>query len=359
MSGACAPCLRRAWLLALLSGHLEPVRAQIGELLVLSDRQLIAAVGGRRRRELERRLARARPEPALLAAREAGLELICRCDAAYPSRLSELPAPPAVLHVAGGVERFLAAVADEPLAIVGARRASSYGLETARSLARGLAVARLTVVSGMALGIDSAVHEGALSAKGIGVAVLPGPADQPYPRSRRRLHRQLVRTGAVVSELPPNTRVRRWMFIARNRIIAALSAATVVVEAGTQSGTLVTAAVARDLGRPVGAVPGRITTTQAAGTNGLLADGAFVVRGAQDVLDALYGVGVRAAVTEERPALADDAREVLRALAAGTDSADALTAAGVASGRTLPTLAWLELSGYIRREPGGKFAVIP
>jgi len=149
------------------------------------------------------------------------------------------------------------------------------------------------------------------------------------------------------------------MFIARNRIIAALSAATVVVEAAAGSGALVTAAFARRLGREVGAVPGRVTTPQAAGTNALLAGGARVVRGPQDVLDAVYGVGVRTVATEPRPDLSAEAAELLRAVAGGLDNADAVTAAEIAPGRALATLAWLELAGYIRREPGGRFAVIP
>lgn len=351
---ACGACLRRAWLLRVLAGHLDAVRGDIHEVLTLSDHELIAAVGGRRRRELDRRLARHRVEPALEEAREANLQLICRCHESYPGRLHELRAPPAVLHIAGERERFLAAVADEPVAIVGTRRASSYGLESARSLGRGLSAAGVTVISGMAAGVDSAAHEGALSAEGPSIAVLPGPAGDPYPRSHRALHGRLIRAGAAVSELPPDTPVRRWMFIARNRVIAALSAATVVVEAATGSGALVTAAVASGLGRPVGAVPGRITAPQAVGPNALLADGAFVVRGAQDVLDAVYGFGVRSVASEPRPELTPDAREVLHAVASGADGAGAL-----APGRTLAALAWLELAGYLRREPGGRFAVVP
>jgi DNA processing protein len=359
MSRACRPCLNRAWLLGALSGHLEAVRSQIGEVLSLGDHELIAAVAGRRRRELERRFAKVRSGPMPTAMRAPGLETICRCNAGYPSRLRELPAPPAVLYVAGGLERFLAAVADEPVAVVGARHASSYGVEVAGSLGRGLAAAELTVVSGMAVGIDSSAHEGALSADGVSVAVLPGSADDRYPRSRRRLYRHLIDTGAAVSEVPPQTSVRRWMFIARNRIIAALSAAMVVVEAGDRSGALVTAAVGRALGRPVGAVPGRVTSVQAAGTNALLADGAFMVRGAQDVLDAVFGAGVRSAASADRPPLTAEARDVLDAVAAGSDSADALAGESIPPGRTLATLGWLELSGYIRRQPGGRFAVIP
>jgi DNA processing protein len=359
MTPACAGCLRRAALLSLLSGHLDTARAEIGEVLALEDRELIAAVGGRRRRELRRCHARARPEVMLEAAREAGVEVICRCQPAYPARLNELSAAPAVLYVAGGMERFLEAVAEEPVAVVGARRASGYGLEVARALGRGLAAARLTVVSGMALGVDSAAHEGALAAGGAVVAVLPGPANEPYPRARRRLYRQLVAAGTAVSELAPGTRVRRWSLVARNRIIAAISAVSVVVEAAAGSGALLTADFARALGRPVGAVPGRITNPQAVGVNGLLADGARVVRGAQDVLDVLYGIGVRTAATERRPEPGAEARGVLEAVLAGRDTPDALAASDISPGRALAALAWLELSGYLRREPGGRFAVIP
>lgn len=355
MKPACDDCLKRAWLLSALSGHLDAVRGRIDEVLALGDRELLAAVAGRRRQALERRLSRMRSVPG----RQAGLELLCRCHPSYPARLLELPSAPAVLYIAGELERFLASVDEEPVAIVGARRATTYGLETARSLARGLAAAGLTVVSGMAIGIDAAAHEGALSAGGSAVAVLPGPADDPYPRSRRRLYRQLMSAGAAVSELPPGTPVRRWTFVARNRIIAALSAATVVVEAADRSGALLTAAFARRLGRPVGAVPGRITTPQAVGTNGLLGDGARIVRSPQDVLDILYGVGARTVATEHRPELTPAAGELLRAIAGGRDTADALAAAEAAPRRTLATLAWLELSGYVRREPGGRFAVIP
>lgn len=356
---ACPRCLTRAQLVSHLSGHLDLVRAEIGEVLALDDRELIAAVAGRRRRELRRWLARARAEPALEAAREAKLDVICRCQPGYPLRLKELTAAPAVLYVAGGLERFLAAVREEPVAIVGSRRASGYGLDVARTLGRGLAAAGLPVISGMALGVDSAAHEGALGGGGRVVAVLPGPANDPYPRTRRRLYRQLVASGSVVSELPPGTPVRRWTFVARNRIIAALSTTTVVVEAAVGSGALVTAEFARALGRPVGGVPGRITSPQAAGTNGLLASGAFVVRGAQDVLDALYGIGVRAAADEQRPELGADAREVLQAVVRGRDTPDAVALGDIAPGRALAALAWLELSGYVRREPGGRFAVIP
>lgn len=355
----CCACLSRPWLLGALSGHLDQQRAQIDELLALGDRELIAAVGGGLRHELEHTLEQLDADSVRCRALDAGLEPICRCDSAYPERVRALPSAPRVLYVAGGVERFTALANADPVAVVGARRASPYGTEVARSLGRGLASTGVTVLSGMALGIDSAAHDGALSGEAQTIAVLPGPADAPYPRSSRRLYRRLVSSGAAVSELPPGVPVRRWMFPARNRIIGALAAMTVVVEAGERSGALLTAAWARELGRAVGAVPGRVTSSQSSGPNRLLAEGATVVRDPQDVLDALFGVGARVARADPRPELDDESRVLLRAIADGHDTAAALSRAGLAPDRGLAALASLELAGYVRRGPGGRFAVVP
>jgi DNA processing protein len=264
-----------------------------------------------------------------------------------------------VLHVAGGLERLLELVAQDPVAIVGARKASAYGLDVARSLGRDLARAGVTVLSGMALGIDSAAHAGAIGARGGTVAVLPGPADRPYPARRRALHRQILAVGAAVSELPPGAGIWRWAFPARNRIIAGLAAMTVVVEAGHRSGALITARRAIEAGRPVGAVPGRVTSPQASGPNGLLAAGACVVRGAQDVLDRLFGAGARSVIADARAELSGELRALLAAIAEGQDSAAALGRAGVPAERGLAALATLELGGYVRRGAGGRYLIVP
>jgi DNA processing protein len=357
---SCDRCLGRAWLLGRLAGHLDRARARIDEVLVLDDDQLIAAVGGRRRGALARELERVRGTAATSHVAAPGIETVCRCDPEYPPALLALPSPPAVLHVAGGLDRFLSLARQDPVAIVGARRASPYGLDVARSLGRGLAGAGVTVLSGMALGIDSAAHAGALAAAGAGtVAVLPGPADRPYPAGKRALYRQIVDAGAVVSELPSGTEPRRWAFPARNRIIAGLAAMTVVVEAGQRSGSLVTARRATEAGRPLGAVPGRVTSPQAAGPNALLADGACLIRGAQDVLDRLFGAGVRAAGKNGRDTLSPELRALLGAIAEGRDSAAALARAGVPAEQGLAALASLELAGYVRRGAGGRFRIVP
>ena len=147
----------------------------------------------------------------------------------------------------------------------------------------------MTVVSGLALGVDSAAHSGAVADAGSAapVAVLAGGADRPYPASKRQLYAAVREAGAVVSEMPPGMGVHRWAFVARNRLIAALAKIVVVVEATERSGSLTTADLGAELGRTVAAVPGRITCPLAAGTHALLRDGALLVRGTRDVLDAL------------------------------------------------------------------------
>jgi DNA processing protein len=359
VSGACDACLRGTWLLGRMAGHLDHARARIAAVLELHEDELIAALGGDLGGDLLRERDSVDAERQRDRCSEAGLQLVCRCDPAYPVRLRDLPAPPRMLHVVGGLDRFLELAARDPVAIVGSRAASSYGTGVARSLGAALARAGVTVLSGMAHGIDSAAHVGALDAQAPTIAVLPGPADRPYPASRRLLHRRVVATGAAVSELPPGTPVRRWMFPARNRIIAALAAMTVVVEAGERSGSLVTAGFAQQLARPVGAVPGQITRPQAAGSNALLAGGATVVRGPQDVLDALFGVGVRAAADDHRPELTDELALLLAGLADGHGTSTALVRAGYEPDEGLAALASLELAGYVRREGGGRYAVIP
>ena len=356
---ACDECLARSWLLSRLAANLEVARSQIELLLALEDTELAAAVGGEQHDLVLEELARLDVDLLRAGSANAGLELICRCDARYPGRLTELRSPPAVLYVAGGLERFLEIVDGEPVAVVGARRPSPYGTEVARSLGRGLGCSGLTVVSGMALGIDSAAHAGALAAGARTVAVLPGGADRPYPAGKRSLHAEIRATGAAVSELAPGSPVWRWTFPARNRLIAALAAMTVVVEAGERSGALLTARFARGLGRPVGAVPGNISSPMATGANGLLAAGANVVRGPQDVLDTLFGAGVRGAPRDDRPDLAPELRPLLAAIGAGHDTAAALARSGFAPEDHLAALAALELAGYVRRGVGGRFSVVP
>lgn len=360
VEAACEQCLRRAWLTSRLAAHLEPVRSRISELLALEDEALLAAVGGDRRAELAAELARFDASEYVRRARAAGLALLCRCDSRYPERLAELANAPAVLHVAGELDQLVELVASDPVAIVGARRCSPYGREVAGALGRGLAAAGVAVVSGMALGIDGAAHRGALAGGPATIAVLPSGADRAYPPSARGLYARIVSTGAAVSELAPGCSAWRWTFIARNRIIAGLAAMTVIVEAADRSGALTTASVACSLGRPLGAVPGRVTSPLSAGPHRLLAGGASLVTGAQEVLDELFGAGTRsAAASAPAAALPSDLEALRQLIGAGLEAGDALRAAGIDPGDGLAALAALELGGHIRREPGGRYAAIP
>lgn len=358
---ACPTCLRRSWLLARLAGHIElawSARRSTSSLLSLPDGQLIAALGGTQADRIDAEYAAFDASVAYVRCTAADVVALCRCDAGYPVPLEDLPDPPAVLYVHGAPERLATALACDRVAIVGARRATPYGLERARELGRGVAAAGLTVVSGMALGVDAAAHAGALEADGATVAVLAGAPERAYPATKRRLHERIAATGAVVAEMPPGTRARRWCFPARNRIIAALGLATVVVEAGERSGSLITADLAADLGREVGAVPGLVTAPLAAGANALIADGAQLVRGPQDVLELLFGVTGHEALRltdQVRDGLAPDLLSLLARVGAGCDTVAALASDGVPVDAVLAGLAQLELHGHVRRGPGGRY----
>jgi len=358
-AGSCDACLARAWLLGRLAANLETARARIRETLELPDDELIAALGAGAAEAVRAEMAELDHAALREQSRAAGLESVCLCDPAYPAPLRELVAPPAVLHVAGGLDRLLELLDSETVAIVGARRCTEYGVDVAAALGRGLTAAGVTVLSGMALGVDAAAHAGALEV-GATVAILPANPARPYPAGKRGLHRRILTAGAAVSELGPGAGVWRWMFPARNRIIAALARMTVVVEAGQRSGALVTAAIARELGREVGAVPGRVTTPQARGTNRLLAAGARVIRGPEDVLEALFGDEFPAGITHVvRAPLEPGLERLLEALGEEGDTASAIARAGLDARAGLAALAELELGGHLTRRVGGRYRVMP
>jgi DNA processing protein len=352
----CVACLRRTALLARLAPHVDRAREQgrrLPLLLGLPDDDLVAALAGGHEAEIESMLTSFDADASRDTIAAVGLTAVCRCTPGYPEALRGLPDAPAVLHLAGAPETFSALVAQPAVAVVGARRGSAYGLEVARALGRGLSAAGVTVVSGMALGVDSAAHAGALEAGGRTIAVLAGGADVPYPPSKRELYRRIESAGAVVAELPPGTRPWRWGFPARNRLIAALASVVVVVEAGEQSGSLITSGIAEDIGRDIAAVPGRVTSSLAAGPNALIATGAHLVRDAGDVLDLIFGA--RPYARHAPPVLEPELQQVLDHVSDGRDTLGALTSAGVDSAEALTALSELELAGHIRRAPGGRF----
>jgi DNA processing protein len=358
---SCDTCLRRTALLASLAPHIERARRDhrhISELLALTDEGLLGALAGERRGDLERAHEATDPDAARERIAGAGLQALCRHDADYPIRLAHTGDAPAVLHVAGD-PRGLTALGREDapaVAVVGARRAGLEGLEVARGLGRGLAAAGVTVVSGMALGIDSAAHAGALEVGGPTLTVLASGADVPYPASKRSLYRAIVETQAAISEMPPGFRPFRWCFPARNRTIAALASLTIVVEATERSGSLITAELAQDLGRAVGAVPGPVGTPRAAGSNALLRDGALVIRHAQDALDEALGIGVATALPGRRAdELGGPLRALLRRVEDGCDTVCALARTPEEAQSAFAGLAELELLGFLRRGPAGRY----
>jgi DNA processing protein len=246
--------------------------------------------------------------------------------------------------------------------IVGSRRPSSYGLRVAEDLGRLLAAAGLVVVSGMARGIDAAAHRGALAGGGITLAVLGSGADVVYPASERALYAEIVSSGAVISEARPGQRPEPGAFPKRNRIMAALGAITVVVEAAQPSGSLITARQALKLHREVGAVPGPVTSRVSEGTNDLIADGAAPIRGPQDVLDRLLGVGVEE-IRRCGPSLEPELARAAQAVELGCGTGDAVAgASGLAAGEAAIALARLELLGYVETDAAGRYmrtALVP
>lgn len=357
----CDSCLRRAFLIALLApriaGLLDRPRARVAGLLALSDADLLEAVAGRHAEPLleeidDLDLGREREGLA-----DRGVSVCCRHSQAYPPLLLELGDPPAVLFALGRLETLEALRHEPDVAIVGTRNPSPYGREVAYSLGRGLAAAGVPVVSGLALGIDATAHRGCLAGGGMPVAVLACGPDVVYPRRHRRLHERVQESGLVISELPPGTQPFRWSFPARNRIMAGLARMTVVVEAADPSGSLITTDFARDLGRSVAAVPGRVTSRVARGTNGLLRDGAVPITGAEDVLDELFGVGMRAVPSQaEARRDPDDPRLalVLEAAERMTSVGAIAAATNLDSAETRAALGRLEAEGWlVRRDLGG------
>lgn len=356
LRGACASCLRRSWLLAQLAGPLDcNCRAddRLFDLLALSDDELIAALGGHRRCEL--REQHARFSAGELTAHAAIAET-CRHDSAYPRGLSGRGGP-AALFVRGGLPRLTRLTARPIVAIVGTSRATDYGIEIARALARGLAVSGVTIAGELADGIGRAAQEGALHAGGeAALAVLPGGVDVAAPARSRSLLQRIARDATAVSELPCGMPPRRWGAAATQRIVAALADVTIVVEADDSARELRPARLAERLGRPVAAVPGRVSSRASSGCNALLHEGARLVRGPGDVLDVLHCAGrhwkARAPAGER---LGPQLREVLDRVGEGLDTAEKLTRGMTDAGELLRALSELELLGLLGRGDGGRY----
>ena len=319
-------------------------------------REALAAADGDAGRALGR-IPRAARDAADHAAADAlaradalGAEMLLLGEPAYPAALLDLPDPPPALFALGDV----ALLASPAIAIVGTRDATGYGRRVARHLAEAGARAGAVIVSGMARGVDGEAHLGALAVDGATIAVLGTGVDVAYPRAHLALHRGIAERGLVLSELPPGCRADAGSFPRRNRLIAALAAVTVVVEAGHRSGALITAGHALELGRAVAAVPGPIDAAASAGCNRLLRDGAQVVTDAEDVTTL---AGVRAARPRSAPDLAGAQLLVWGALADGAADVDTLVARTRLPTRDcLGALGELELSGHVTCALTGEIA---
>ena len=302
-------------------------------------------------------------EEELAKAEAEGCEIVTRLDPGYPRQLLDHSLPPPVLYIQGRLPTAPA------VAIVGSRKMTPYGERAATRFARGLASSGVCVVSGFARGVDSTAHRAAAEADGGStVAVLGCGLDVDYPRGNRELRRTLAANGALVSEFPLGAQPLPWRFPIRNRVIAALAVGVLVIQAAPRSGSLITAHQALELGRDVYAVPGSIFDPLSEGTHGLIADGAFLARQVEDVLDTLplalqqqlFPTTDRArrqappAVAAGRPPLKGFAGRLLEALSDDEPhSAEELAALlDAAVDKVLASLLELELGGWIRRLPG-------
>ncbi len=281
---------------------------------------------------------------------ETGGRLVVPGDAEWPERVEDLEVPPFCLWVRGPLD--LAAVTARSAAMVGARASTEYGVRLAARIAQELAEHRVAVVSGAAYGIDAAAHTGALVGRGSTVAVLASGVDRAYPRGNEPLLDRIAHEGVVVSEVPPGSSPTRSRFVQRNRLIAALADATLVVEAGLRSGASITAGQAGKLGRPVGAVPGPVTSPASAGCHQLLRDGCVCVTSTRDLLELVdpFGAALPEQAVLPLTALDELAPADLRVL-------DALPARSSASVESLARVAGLDLptlvAGLGRLELGG------
>lgn len=351
--GACATCRRRSWLLAELGGLLDcNTRAdgRLFDLLALGDDELIAALGGHRRHELQASYARFSPADAM---RDERVLEVCRHDSVYPQALSACTSAPATLYVLGGRERLARLTARPVVAVVGTSRATDYGIEMAASLARGLAASGVTVAGELTGEIGAAALTGAMHAQAA-LAVLAGGVDVAAPARRRALLARIEDGAAAVGELPCGTRSRRWSYAATARTVVALAELTIVVEADCTPRELASARLARRLGRPVAAVPGRVTSRASRGSNALLRDGASLVRDAGDALDLLgHGDGRLRPTRDTEQSLSPRLRELLERVGEGFDTPARL--GGDDPGELLHALSELELLGLLARGDGGRY----
>jgi DNA processing protein len=285
-----------------------------------------------------------------------GVEDVCCHRPNYPVSLND-PGAPRMLNVVGGVDRLRTLTTAPVVAIIGTSLATDYGMEMAKTLARGLAASGVTVASGLSDGIGVAGLAGALHLEGRAIAVMAGGLDVACPAKRRSLYERVKRAGCAVAELPCGSRPRRWGLAASERILARLAELTVVVEAKDSPREMAGARIAQALGKTVAAVPGRVTSPLSSGTHALLMGGAPLVRGPADALELLSGAGAPAAapVNDVQVELEPRLKAMLDRVGAGQDTPQKLASAGDDAGELLIALSELELMGLLTRGDGGRY----
>ena len=280
------------------------------------------------------------------------VKLVTFIDAEYPAVLKEIHDPPLALYVKGTFESRDA----RGIAIVGTRRPTHYGKDVGENLAFHLGRAGFTIISGLATGIDTVAHRGALKAEARTLAVLGGALDCFYPASNRKLAREISERGAVISEFPFGKKPDKTTFPMRNRIVSGLSMGVVVVEAGARSGSLITVGQAMDQGRTVFAVPGRIDTGVATGPHRLIRDGAVLVEGVESILeefDCLLPSSVMKAKLLPKVVLTEDEQVLVKLLENGEMGVDTLIrGSGLPAAKTNSVLMSLEIKKQVRMLPG-------
>ncbi|WP_366921656.1 DNA-processing protein DprA [Metallumcola ferriviriculae] len=295
-------------------------------------------------------------ETALLL--ENGIYFIHLDHPDYPERLTWLYDPPLVLYYRGDIT----ILKDETIGVVGSRRATAYGAKVAYNLASDLASSGLVIVSGMARGIDTAAHKGALGAQGKTVAVLGSGVDICYPKQNKEIYQEICTKGLVISEFPPNTPPEARNFPIRNRVISGLSSGVVVVEAAEKSGSLITADLALEQGKDVFAVPGPVNSANSVGTNRLLKQGALLVEDADDVLNQLgfsSGLWKNNAPGKKGVLLTAEEEEIISLLCGGPIHLEQLAGdIGHSMERLQSLLLFLEVKGLVKKLPGSYYQAI-
>ncbi len=283
-----------------------------------------------------------------------GYTLVTMTDPDYPPLLREIPDPPPFLYVCGRLDQT-----KRTISVVGSRNATSYGIVTTKRLSKHLAEKNFTVVSGMARGIDTAAHIGALLGRGKTIAVLGSGLDRIYPAENRKLFEEIAQNGAVISEFPIKTEPEAHNFPTRNRIISGISLGTVIVEATKKSGSLITARLAAEQNREVFAIPGNIHSFKSVGTHNLIKQGAKLVEHAQDILEELpfemHDEG-QSPVRKKQVLLSTDETSVFQALEPYPIHIDDLVRKiGIDAGKLSSILLNLELKGVVEQAPGKRF----